>query len=156
MLAFSLNSATGTLTAVGTAPGPSGDHELAISSGASGVTFTPQFAYVLSAGGPNGANNITGYSINPGSGALTPLTGSPFAEGYSPVAATVDPWNPLLYVTNNCSDTSCTAAAGSISAYTIDPVAGTLAPALGVSVCDRLKSIWNRGRSVRQLCFCCR
>lgn len=131
LLAFSLNSATGTLTAVGTAPGPSGDHELAISSGASGVTFTPQFAYVLSAGGPNGANNITGYSINPGSGALTPLTGSPFAEGYSPVAATVDPWNPLLYVTNNCSDTSCTAAAGSISAYTIDPVAGTLAPALG-------------------------
>jgi YD repeat-containing protein len=131
LLAFSLNSATGTLSAVGTAPGPSGSHELAISSGATGVTYTPQFAYVLSAGGGNGANNISGYSINPTSGALTPLAGSPFAEGYSPVAATVDPWNPFLYVTNNCSDTSCTAAAGSISAYTIDPVAGTLAPALG-------------------------
>jgi YD repeat-containing protein len=131
LLTFSLNSATGTLTAVGNAPGPSGDHELAISSGASGVTFTPQFAYVLSAGGPNGANNITGYSVNPASGALTLLSGSPFAEGYSPVAATVDSWNPFLYVTNNCSDTSCTAATGSISAYMIDPVAGTLAPALG-------------------------
>ena len=131
VLVFGLNSSTGSLTSLGNIPGAPGFNELAISKGPTGVTYTPQFAYVAGGGGTNGANNISGYSISPSSGALSPLPGSPFAEGLSPVATTLDPWSPFLYAANNCSDTACAAPAGSVSAYTIDPGTGTLTAALG-------------------------
>jgi YD repeat-containing protein len=131
ILVFSLNSSTGSLTSVGNIPSAAGSHELAISKGSSAVTFSPQFAYVANAGGTNAANNISGYSINTSTGALSPLADSPFTEGLSPVATTTDPWNLFLYVANNCSDAACSVGAGSVSAYTINSNAGTLMPALG-------------------------
>jgi YD repeat-containing protein len=131
ILVFSLNGSTGSLTSVGNIPSAAGFHELAISKGSSAVTFSPQFAYVANAGGTDAANNISGYSIDASTGALSPLADSPFPEGFSPVATTTDPWNPFLYVANNCSDAACSVGAGSISAYSIAPNAGTLMPALG-------------------------
>ncbi len=131
LLTFNINSSTGSLTQIGSVPNAPGFSDLVISRGGTGVTYTPQFAYVFAGGGTNGSNNISGYSINPVSGALTPLSNSPFAEGLSPTGAAVDPWNPLLYVANNCSDSACAESAGSVSAYVIDPNSGTLTPALG-------------------------
>jgi YD repeat-containing protein len=123
------DSSAGTLSDL---PGgaPVGGSSLAISSGSAPITYVPQFAYVMSAGG-TGANDISGYSIDPVLGALTPMSGSPFAEGYSPVAATIDPSGLSLYVANTCSDPTCTQANGSVSGYTIDPNLGGLTAAFG-------------------------
>src|SRR5580704_1963828 len=131
VLTFSLNGGTGSLTPLGNIPGAPGLHELAIIKISTGGTYTPQFAYVSIGVGTNGANSISGYSINPSTGALSPFPGSPFAEGLSPVATATDPWSPFLYVANDCSDTACAATTGSVSAYTIDPTTGTLTATMG-------------------------
>ena len=45
------------------------------------------FAYVAN----YGSNNVSAYTINATSGALTPVAGSPFAAGTNPYDAAVDP-----------------------------------------------------------------
>jgi hypothetical protein len=64
------------------------------------------------------ADGLTGYSIAPGSGILTPLAGSPFAIHGAPLAT--DPGGNLLYVSS---------AAG-IAAFTIGGD-GSLTPLTG-------------------------
>jgi YD repeat-containing protein len=124
------NSSTGTLTAL---PGgtPVGGVSIAISGGSAPIIYVPQFAYVVSSGAANGANNIAGYSINAATGALTRLEGSPFAEGFFPVFATADMFGQSLYVANNCSDLLCAASNGSVSGYAISPGSGALTAAAG-------------------------
>jgi YD repeat-containing protein len=111
--------------------GPVGGASLAISAGSVPIVYVPQFAYVVSGGPASGANDIAGYSIDAVAGGLTPLIGSPFAEGYSPVAATTDMFGESLYVLNNCADPACDQSNGSISSFTIDPNTGVLTPASG-------------------------
>jgi DNA-binding beta-propeller fold protein YncE len=50
------------------------------------VDPTGKFAYVANAFG----NNVSAYSIG-ANGALTPVTGSPFAAGTAPFSVAVDP-----------------------------------------------------------------
>jgi len=47
-----------------------------MSGGPAAVTYTPKFAYLVDAG--LAANNISAYNVAPATGALTPVTGSPF------------------------------------------------------------------------------
>jgi 6-phosphogluconolactonase (cycloisomerase 2 family) len=122
---FGIDPNTGALAILGVLPSRAGI-ALAITSGTTPVAYTPQFAYVANAGSPSGSNNISGYSINPSTGVLSSVTGSPFAESFSPTSLLADPLAPYLYVTNKCSDLSCTAANGSISAYVINSTAGSL------------------------------
>ncbi len=125
-----INSSTGNLTAL-TSGSPIGGSAIVISKASVAISYIPQFAYVVSSGAANGANSIAGYSINPASGALTSLSGSPFAEGFSPVFATTDMFGQLLYVANSCSDPACASSNGSVSGYTIVPGSGALTPAPG-------------------------
>jgi 6-phosphogluconolactonase (cycloisomerase 2 family) len=86
-----------------------------------------QFAYVANAGG----NNVSAYSVNTESGALTAVPGSPFAAGTRPTSValvnTINtpiasfPWSSVqfAYVVNSGS--------GSVSAYSVDAVSGALA-----------------------------
>ena len=68
-----------------------------------------------------GSNSISGYAIA-SSGALVPLSGSPYAAtGTTPVAAVVDPDGVYLYVVNNASNT--------LSIFAIDPATGALSSA---------------------------
>jgi hypothetical protein len=55
---------------------------------------TPKFAYVADYQGAN----ISAFTINSTSGALTPVGGSPFATGTSPISVTVDPSGKFVYV----------------------------------------------------------
>ncbi len=75
------------------------------------VTVDPsgKFAYVAN----SGSSNVSAYTINATTGALTAVPGSPFAAGTTPVSVTVDPSGKFAYVANSGSDT--------VSAYTIDP-----------------------------------
>ena len=72
------------------------------------------FWYVVS----NGDNYLSGYSMNPTTGALTPVPGSPFATGAGPFGVIADPTGRFVYVANEAS--------GNVSGYAIDPSTGTL------------------------------
>jgi 6-phosphogluconolactonase len=79
-------------------------------------TQTGRFAYVADVQ----SNTISGFAIEP-SGALVPLSGSPFAaNGAGPAALAVDPDGQFLFVANNASN--------SVSMYSINATTGALAP----------------------------
>jgi 6-phosphogluconolactonase (cycloisomerase 2 family) len=78
-----------------------------------------RFAYVVS---PN-SFDISAYTINPAIGALTAVSGSPFATGSQPASAAVDPTGHFVYVANSLSN--------NVSAYKIDPSTGALAAVSG-------------------------
>jgi len=107
---------------------------LVITNGTAAVQSAPQLAYVANAGTTNGSpgsNNVWGFSIDPTAGGLSALGSSPVAEGYSPTAVTSDRLGQFLFVANNCSDPACSASAGSVSAYIINPATGSLTAAPG-------------------------
>lgn len=65
------------------------------------------------------AGTISGFIINTGTGALTGVTGSPFASGgTTPVVIAIDPNGTYLYAVNNGSN--------DISVFQIDPITGFL------------------------------
>ena len=81
-------------------------------------TQAGRFAYVAN----QVSNTISAFVINPSSGVLTPVAGSPFAStGTTPVAAVVDPNGAYLYVANNGSN--------DVSVYAIDTTSGALTSA---------------------------
>src|SRR5258708_37081188 len=67
-----------------------------------------RFAYVTN----DNSRNISAYTINQTTGALTPISGSPFGAGNRPCYVTVHPTGRFLYATNCVSN--------DVSAYTID------------------------------------
>src|SRR5262245_19610460 len=79
-----------------------------------------QFAYVLNAGFND---DVSGYTIDSTTGALTPLSESPFPAGSSPSSMAVDPAARFVYVVN--------AGSNDISVYAIDPTSGALRPIRG-------------------------
>jgi 6-phosphogluconolactonase len=81
------------------------------------IPLRAQFAYVAN----ENSNNVSAYSIG-ADGALTQVTGSPFAAGNSPSSVAVDPTGKFAYVAN--------AASTNISAYRIG-AKGFLTPVTG-------------------------
>jgi 6-phosphogluconolactonase len=82
------------------------------------VTVDPsgKFAYV----GNYSSNSISAFTINTNTGALTAISGSPFAAGASPQSVTVDSSGKFAYVANfNSND---------VSAFTINASSGALTP----------------------------
>jgi DNA-binding beta-propeller fold protein YncE len=77
-----------------------------------GVRLQAEFAYVLT-----DDSSILGYRINPNTGALTAIAGSPFAGGKGASSVTVDPRGKFVYVAN---------LGNSVSAYAINPTTGIL------------------------------
>lgn len=64
------------------------------------------------------SNNVSGYSIDPNTGALAAVAGSPFTSGTGPTSLGFDATNNLLLVGNNGS--------ASVSIYTINTTTGVL------------------------------
>lgn len=84
-----------------------------------GPTPTPSpgnaFVYTANAGG----NNVSGFA-NDGTGALTPVSGSPFAVPGQPFGIAATPNNKFLYVTQFQNN--------QISSFLISPASGVLTP----------------------------
>jgi 6-phosphogluconolactonase (cycloisomerase 2 family) len=99
--------ANGTLSAVG-AQIPVGASPTAVS-----IDPTGKFAYVA-----NAAGQVYGFSINPFTGALTPIPGSPVLTGGTPRPLAIDPTGRFAYVANSTSN--------DISAFNIDSSTGVL------------------------------
>ena len=74
------------------------------------------------------AGNVAGYAIDPSTGALSPISGSPFATGSDPKNVSTDPSGRFLYVANTRVGTL---GYDTISGYAIDPTTGALTPLSG-------------------------
>jgi 6-phosphogluconolactonase len=78
-----------------------------------------QFAYTAN----NGSGNVSGFAINPTTGALTPIPGNPVAAGPSPAQVALAPNGKFAYV--------ATSSGRQIAAFSIDPTSGALTPIAG-------------------------
>jgi 6-phosphogluconolactonase len=83
------------------------------------TTNPPRFAYVAN----RGSNNVSAYSVDATTGALTAIAGSPISAGNVPVAIAVDPTGSYAYVANQMDAT--------ISAFTINRTSGMLSAVNG-------------------------
>jgi len=83
------------------------NHLFGLIEGASGVSFTPQYVYATNMQD----NTVSAFSMNAGSGALTPVSGSPFGTGTAPAAISADPTGSFAFVANS--------GANNVSAYKI-------------------------------------
>ncbi|MGA9528629.1 MAG: beta-propeller fold lactonase family protein [Terriglobales bacterium] len=119
--AFTFDTATGALAEVQGSPFYSGAGASALAIDNSG-----QFLYVANTSAINSntnvIGNISGFNINPTTGVLTPISGSPFAPpiGTGPQTLAVVPNSQLMFATTPGSSYS-------IWCFTIDSVTGQLA-----------------------------
>ena len=127
---FTVNSATGAVTAVSSASSPSfvtTSGNLAASPNGS-FLFSPSYNSSL----PDEINNsVTVFAVNATTGALMNVPGSPFAAGIYANSAAVDPTGQFLYVVNEQADEQSSIEDGNISAYTINATTGALTPIVG-------------------------
>src|SRR5437588_4874452 len=122
----------GTLTMVPGSPfltgGGGGGEFYASNTAAATMTMRKRFLYVSN----NGTNNISGFSINTTTGALTPVSGSPFATGGSGIfgiSLAVTPNGKFVYAGNVGSGDISAFSVGSNGALT--PIADSPFPAGG-------------------------
>jgi 6-phosphogluconolactonase (cycloisomerase 2 family) len=118
---FSINSSTGGLTAISDSPFALGGTP----PGAGGLAMIVSGGSYLYATDLN-AGAVAGFTFDSASGKLTPIPGSPFPAGNTPVqAAQAGSQSQFLYV-SNLND-----SAGGISAFTINQNTGALSPISG-------------------------
>ena len=75
------------------------------------------------AGTANANDVVTGFAVDPTTGALTQIAGSPFAAGKDPGHIASDPKGKFLFTANSQDNT--------VSAFTIDGTSGALTPIAG-------------------------
>ncbi len=90
---------------------------LAGGSGPHGVVVDPSGKYLLVTN--TLSNNISVFSIDSGSGALTPVAGSPFFANNGPGEILISPSGDLVYVTNS--------GVGTVTGFTFSTSTGVLA-----------------------------
>ena len=126
VMAWSVNPGNGKVTPVAGAPflenpGGAGPRELQ-------VTPNGKFVYVVNIN----TDTVAGYAINPSSGALTQVPGSPFSVGTTPnnlgcvscpLGITIHSSGRFVYVANSTAD--------SISGFSVDQMTGSLTPVAG-------------------------
>jgi 6-phosphogluconolactonase (cycloisomerase 2 family) len=126
--AYTINTATGALTLISgstlsTVEAPTG----------AAVDPTGQFLYVTST--PDNGNNgyLSVFTIDPSTGALSAVTGSPFTTGvYSPTSVAMDPSGLFAYVANySTQDDIYSTSSFEIDATTGIPTLLSLSPNLG-------------------------
>jgi 6-phosphogluconolactonase len=88
--------------------------DIVFTQGKAPVTYTPKSVYVAD----SGDNDLSAYTVDALSGALSPITGSPFSAGSSPQSVAVDVRGKLAYLANKASN--------NISGYTIDQSTGAI------------------------------
>jgi 6-phosphogluconolactonase (cycloisomerase 2 family) len=115
--AFSIDSATGALTQVGTSP-------FAVGKSPSGLAISPNgnFLYVANSGSNDVSvfsvcDNATPNCVNP-DGGIAEITGSPFSAGLGPVFIAISSTGNFAYVVDQLSN--------QISGYKLSPGSGTM------------------------------
>jgi YVTN family beta-propeller protein len=113
---FRVDAASGTLTAAAGSPFSTGagTEPCCIS-----IHRSKNFVYVTNLSASPALSSIAAFQMDPATGALTPIAGSPYLTGGTAAAVgTVDPTGKFLFVSNSGSD--------NIQAFAIDQVTGAL------------------------------
>ena len=116
---YAINPVTGILESLSTPT-------IATGIGPQSLAINPAgtFAYVVNTGADSTTNgNVSMYSINSSTGALTPLATPTVAAGVQPQVIAINPAGTFAYVTNSGG-----ASPGSISIYSINSITGVLTP----------------------------
>jgi 6-phosphogluconolactonase len=112
--AYVADSSHGSMTDISGSPFPAGNSPASVA-----VDAYSQFVYVSNqADGTISAFAIDRTATTPG--ALTAVSGSPFAAGHGPTSIVVDGYSRFLYVANTADDT--------VSGYTIDGINTVITP----------------------------
>jgi 6-phosphogluconolactonase len=120
--AYSVNTGTGALTPVPGSPfNTAGGQPNQGQTGSVAVDPLGKFVYVSST---RPSPEITAYTINASTGALTAISGSPFAAGDGPGQLAVDPSGKFLYEANEYGP-------GGVFAFTINVTTGALTQVAG-------------------------
>jgi 6-phosphogluconolactonase len=124
--AFNIDFNTGRLSPISGSPFPTGS--LGSYPGPSAMVVNNNFLYVALAGTANPNNKVVAFAIDPSTGVLTAVPGSPFVTGGGPLYMAFVPvtnvgFQAFLY-TANVQD-------GTISAFTADDNTGVLTPING-------------------------
>lgn len=114
VVVFALNETTGALSEITGSPFDVSANPLAITFDPTGRNMYA--GHLLVQGTPE--FNVRAYSVNPNTGALTAISGSPFASPASPASLDVDSTGKYLYVANTQSN--------QLTAYSIDHSDGSL------------------------------
>ena len=122
---YTLDPTTGTLTPVinplTSTPGftsPADPGPVSIAADPAG-----KFIYVANLGISSFNGNISGYAVDPATGVLTPVPGTPFSAGVGPISVAVHPTGKFLFAAN--------AVSGDVSSYLINSSTGSLISVLG-------------------------
>ena len=115
---YAIDGATGSLVPIPGSPFAAGLHPVGIAADPSG-----RFLDVANMGDPPSSlfGNVSAYTIDPVTGVLTPVVGSPFTTSLFPEGVTVHPSGRFVYVAN----------AGGVPAFSVDPASGFLTPITG-------------------------
>jgi 6-phosphogluconolactonase (cycloisomerase 2 family) len=118
---WAINATTGALKLAGDVESRGYSISLAISTGPAAISYKPQFVYALNEG--QNIMSISEYTVNPTTGLLTEILGSPVATGSFPGGIVVDRQARFVYVEGGSFNN------GTISAFTMNPLTGALLPA---------------------------
>jgi 6-phosphogluconolactonase len=116
--AYAINATTGALTAIPGSPFSAGQFPSFIAFDLSG-----KFVYVTDAGLEWTSGDISVFTINASTGALTAVAGSPFPAGSNSRFVAFDPTGKFAYVAN--------ADSNDVSAYAVNTATGALNPIAG-------------------------
>ena len=118
--AYTIDRTTGALSPVPGSPFAASTNPFSVAVDPSG-----NFAYVANGCGDPACSlgNVSAYTIDRTTGALSPVPGSPFAAGSFPSSVTVDSSGNFTYVANFFSN--------NVSAYSINRTTGALSPIPG-------------------------
>ena len=121
--AFAINTSNGALTPLSDSPFPTGTTDAVPVS----VTVDPtgQFVYVANSAVTNGS--ISAFTIDPGSGGLTAVAKSPFADGDNPVSVAVEASGRFALVTNGDAVPN-SGGQYEMSSFAINATTGALTP----------------------------
>ena len=114
---FKIDPIAGGLTAVPGSPFTSA------TSGVTSVAIDQAGGFVYATNGFASDNNVAGFRIDPLSGRLTPVPGSPFATGAGPRSIAITGSGKFAYVANQGTN--------NVSAFTIEKQSGRLLPVPG-------------------------
>lgn len=90
------------ITVVNPAPGGGTSNPVGFVINGTEAAATPGFVYVANSIGVSlTMGNISVFSVDPSTGGLTPVPGSPFQGGAQPTAAAVDPFGKFLFEASN-------------------------------------------------------
>ena len=126
--AYTVDAGSGALTQVGGSPIPS------TPSGPLAIGIDPlgRFVFVADQCNLNDCNSgsIVVFSADGTTGALSPVSGAPFASGGGqPGFVSTDPSGRFVFVVNACNLSNCNT--GSVGAFALDATTGTLTPVPG-------------------------